>query len=224
MIITIDGPVASGKSTVAQTLANDLGYYYLYTGLLYRGIAYALVSAYGYDEAQLKAPRHADIDQLLSAHRLVYDYINNSPNIIFDGTNITAQLKTKEVDNWSSISSADPYVRAAILHLQVSLGKQHDVVADGRDTGTVVFPHAEHKFFLTASTETRAARWQKDQARAGKQYTLAECITIISERDNRDVSRTHSPLIPAQNAVIVDNSERTIQQTVDYMKHAIAQK
>jgi cytidylate kinase len=224
MIITIDGPVASGKSTIAQRLAHDLGFYYLYTGLLYRGIAYVLVHQYGYDDVALKSPRHEDVDAVLTAGRLVYRYENEQAQVWYDGVNITPFLKTKAVDATSSISSADPYVRAAILQLQVRIGHEHDVVADGRDMGTVVFPQAACKFFLTASPEVRAARWQADQQRAGIAYTFAEALQAVAMRDERDTTREHSPLKPAPDAIIVDNSDLDIAQTVAHMEHHARQK
>jgi cytidylate kinase len=224
MIITIDGPVASGKSTIAQRLAHDLGFYYLYTGLLYRGIAYVLVHQYGYDDVMLKTPKQADVNAVLKAGRLVYRYEREQAQVWYDEINITPFLKTKEIDATSSISSADPYVRAAILQLQVRIGQEHDIVADGRDMGTVVFPQAVCKFFLTASPEVRAARWQADQLRAGKEYAMAEALQVVSMRDERDTTREHSPLKPALDAIIVDNSSLDIAQTVAYMRQIIDQR
>lgn len=222
MIIAIDGPVASGKSTIGQEIAHRLGFYYLYTGMLYRGIAYALVKAYGYDEQKLKNPDKKHVDDLLAAGRLEYRYSEGRAQLLFDGTDITDRLKTAEVDNWASTSSALPVVRQAILHIQQEIGRTHDIVADGRDMGTVVFPDAEYKFFLTASVEVRARRWQADQKRMGNDLSLQECIAKISERDHRDTTREHSPLIQAPDAIVIDSSELDLPRTIDKILSFIA--
>ncbi|MBN2267454.1 MAG: (d)CMP kinase [Candidatus Babeliaceae bacterium] len=213
MIITIDGPVASGKSSVAKRLADKLGFYYLYTGLLYRGLAYLLVTKFGYSDEELKKPRSADIDAIVNNPSFQYHYDTGIPTIMFNGENITPYLKTAEVDHWSSISSADPYVRQSVLHHQIELGKKYNLVVDGRDTGTIVFPHATIKIFLTAAPEVRAKRWQQDQMKAGKKFTFADALTAINERDQRDITRPHSPLIPATDAIIIDNSDMSIEET-----------
>ena len=218
MVITIDGPVASGKSTIARLLAQELGFYYLYTGLLYRGLAAILVTHYGYDEAQLKHPRKEDLDDLLTGNRFEYRYEDGEPQIYFEGKAITGLLKTREVDNWSSISSADPAVRHAVLERQVSIGKLYNVVADGRDTGSVVFPDAVCKIFLTASLEVRAARWQSDQEKLGKLFSLDESMQIVAERDERDRTRSHSPLVQAVDAHVVDNTTLSREETVAIIK------
>lgn len=221
MIITIDGPVASGKSSVARQLAHELNFYYLYTGLLYRGIAYILVKNFGYTQTDLAQPRHADIDAIMQPGRFVYRLSAGKPAIIFDGVEITDHLKQGEVDGWSSTSSADPYVRHAIFDMQVALGREHDLVAEGRDIGTVVFPHAEHKFFLTASIEQRAYWWQKLQAQLGRVYTFAESRLEVAERDRRDTTREHSPLAQAPDAVLLDGTGKSIQELVDMIKRVV---
>ncbi|HBL98854.1 TPA: (d)CMP kinase [Candidatus Dependentiae bacterium] len=221
MVVTIDGPVASGKSTVAKRLASELGFYYLYTGLLYRAIAYVLVHHKGYSDQELKAPLQADLDDILKDGRLDYSYEANEPAVYFDGENITPYLKTREIDGWSSLSSADPRVRHAIFEMQVRIGKLYNVVADGRDTGSVVFPDALCKFYLTAEPRVRALRWQQDQAKAGVSYTLDECERIVNERDQRDITRVHSPLIQAVGAHRIDNSNLSIDETVAMMKRLV---
>lgn len=224
MIIAIDGPVASGKSTVARRLAQELGIFYLYTGLLYRGIAYILVKQYGYDEARLHHPKESDIDDVLKADRLIYRYENGLPKLLFDGKDITSFLKQGEVDRWSSSSSADPYVRHAILSIQIKIGKEHDVVAEGRDMGTVVFPHADFKFFLTAGLERRAALWRAMQEGLGRTYSIEQSIAEVAERDRRDTTRVHSPLKQAPDAILIDGTNKTIEQIVDEMRKLVLEK
>jgi cytidylate kinase len=224
MIITIDGPVASGKSTVAQLLAKKLGFYYLYTGFLYRGIAYVLVKHYGYDETSLPQLKPEDVDTIVHKQDFEYRYEQGKPKIIYNGVDISAELKSKDVDNWSSLISALPFVRHAVFEYQVRIGQKYDVVAEGRDMATVVFPQAQYKFFLTASDDVRAKRWQSMQAKRGEQYSYEESLKTIRERDQRDASRAHSPLMQAPDATLIDNSSMDIDQTVQaiegYIKNA----
>lgn len=214
MIITIDGPTASGKSTVAKLLAQRLNYVHLNSGLLYRGIAYVLVNFFNYTSAQLVSPKQADLDYIINQHKLVYQYQNQQAQVLYDQQDITPYLKTKEMDNLASISSAAPQVRASLMEIQRQTATRHNVVAEGRDTGTHVFPNAELKIFLTASLAVRAARWQGFMRKAGKEYSLAECEKLVDERDQRDINRHVAPLVPANDAVIVDSSDLDIDQVI----------
>lgn len=223
MIIAIDGPVASGKSTIARRLAHNLGFYYLYTGFLYRGIAYVLAHRYGYDTDMMEHPRPEAIDEIVHRKGFEYRYEQGAPKIIFEGEDISQYLKSKEVDEWSSRISAHPYVRDAVLEYQVRIGATHDVVAEGRDVGTVVFPEADYKFFLTASVEVRARRWQGMQAQRGAHYSFEESCAAVRERDNRDQDRAHSPLKQASDALLIDCSEMTVDQVVALMQQTIKQ-
>ena len=206
MIITIDGPTASGKSSVAQLLAERLSYYYLYTGLLYRALAYIRIS---------KA-ESTPIKDILTNGSLQYSYTHPKvPQILFNGLDITSYLKSAEIDRYASILSADPVVRTLLLDFQRKLGMCHSLVADGRDCGTIVFPHADYKFFLTAHAEVRAARWQKSQVALNNYFTLEESLSIIQERDERDSNRAHAPLIKAPDAYIIDNSNLDLLGTLN---------
>ena len=221
MIIAIDGPVASGKSTIARKLAHELGFYYLYTGFLYRGLGYVLAHHYGYDTAKMAKPRHEDIDDIVHHSHFEYRYEDGVPKIIFEGEDISAQLKSKDVDNWSSLISAYSYVREAVFEYQLRIGREQDVVAEGRDMGTVVFPQAEHKFFLTASVDVRAQRWQKMQEKAGAHYSFEESRAAVIERDRRDAGREHSPLKRASDAFLIDCSDMTVDQVVQEIRRLI---
>ena len=215
MIITIDGPTASGKSTVAKMLAKKLKFTHLNSGLLYRGIAYVLVHNFGYDEEKLKDPKQLDLNHIVDDGKFQYLYENDKPKIIYDGVEITSYLKTREMDNYSSISSANPKVRASLMAIQRKVGEQSNLVAEGRDTGTKVFPNADLKVFLTASLDVRAARWQKFMANKGKSYSLDEAKNLVDERDQRDINREVAPLVKAANGVEVDNSNISLEETVD---------
>lgn len=224
MIITIDGPTASGKSTVAKMLAQKLGFVHLNSGLLYRALAYVLVHKFHYSEKQLADPQQTDLDQIVQSGKLVYKYVNNHAQVLYDGLDITQELKTKDMDNYSSISSADPKVRAALMAIQRAVGLQNNVVAEGRDTGTKVFPQADSKIFLTASLAVRAHRWQAFMHAQGKDYSLEQSAELINERDARDINRKVAPLVPAADAVVVDNSALTSEQVVEVVCDLLKKK
>lgn len=214
MIITIDGPTASGKSTVAVELAHKLGYYYLNTGFLYRSISYLLMSKYGYKLSDLAHPKVADIKEILDPVRFQYTYQNGQAGVSYDGVVITPFLKTKENDRASSIVSGNPMVREALLDYQRHFTKNYNVVAEGRDTGTVVFPNADIKIFLTATLEERARRWQEMQRGKGATYTLEQAVAAVHERDERDSSRDIAPLTIPAGATVFDNTLFDQQQTI----------
>jgi CMP/dCMP kinase len=206
MIITIDGPAASGKSTVAKSLAKKLGFYYLYTGLLYRSVGYVLAEKRDVlpDEfSKLTAEDLKFIDQIK------YVYEDGKPKIIFEGEDITSKLKDSSVDKLSSLIGANKYVRQALLPTQRDVAKSYDIIADGRDCGSVVFPNADYKFFLTASIEERAKRKSKMGG-----MTQKEAEEFLRERDERDKNRDVAPLVVPEDAVIIDNSNLDIEQTL----------
>jgi cytidylate kinase len=221
MIITIDGPVASGKSTVSRMLAQALGYYYLNSGALYRALGYVLVHQYGYTLENIAHPTCADIMICFDPHRFLYQYdAQHQERIFFDGINITPYLKDRMMDKIASIVSVNEQVRTAVTQIQRDIARKHDVVTDGRDVGSVVFPHAEVKFFVTASVEVRAQRWRRDQEKYGNHIAEQEAIELIADRDNRDMHRTIAPLIVPPGAMVIDTSDLTIEQTVMKMvKH-----
>lgn len=225
MIITIDGPVASGKSTVAKRLAQKLNFYYLNTGMLYRALAYLLVHTSGYTVQQLSDPREKDIDLYLDPHQLIYRYeTDGTIRLFWQTTDLTPFLKTSEMDQASSVLSAHERVRARLLDFQRTFARKHAVVVEGRDTGSVVFPQAEVKFFLTASVAERALRWQYDQRQRGKQFSVPESVAQINERDARDTTRTHNPLIIPHGAIVIDSTGLTSDQVVEKMWEHVVHK
>jgi len=218
MIITIDGPTASGKSTVSRILADKLAFYYVCSGLIYRAIAYLLVNRYGYTPETLPAVKAEDLAQCTDLQRLQYSYDQLSQErIFFDQEDITIFLKDKFIDHVTSIVSVNKDVRSAVTTIQRTIANDYDIVIDGRDVGSVVFPNAQVKFFVTASVAVRAERWRKDQERYGNHIVLEEAIKLISDRDERDRTRTIAPLVVPKNAIIIDTSELTIQQTIEKM-------
>ncbi|HLW72811.1 MAG TPA: (d)CMP kinase [Candidatus Babeliales bacterium] len=222
MIITIDGPVASGKSTVSRILADKLGCYYLCSGLIYRAIAYLLVNNYGYTITTIDHIAAEDVKQCADVARLRYHYDELcQERIFFDNRDITLYLKDKFMDQVSSIVSVNRDVREAVTAIQRDIASHYNIVTDGRDVGSVVFPAAQVKFFLTASVEVRASRWRKDQEKYDNHFSLAEAVALITERDNRDKNRTIAPLIIPSDAIVIDNSELNVEQVVEKMMYYI---
>lgn len=222
MIITIDGPVASGKSTVSRILARELGYYYLCSGLLYRALGYLLINHHSYTLETIAHATDVDIAYCLDPDRFVYCYApDTQERIFFDGIDITIYLKDRFMDKVSSIISVDQRVRHAITTIQRHIGSQYDLVIDGRDVGSVVFPYAEVKFFITASVAVRADRWRKDQEKYGNHFSHNDAVAIITDRDERDKNRTIAPLIIPQHAIIIDTSDLDVVQTIKRMVDAI---
>lgn len=214
MIITIDGPSASGKSTIARMLANKLGFYYISSGLLFRGLAYALVHEYRYQEENLINPRPEHIEAILDRFKYNYD-LNTHEQLFFDNKNITSFLKNPKISTYASLIGTNLDVRNALAQLQRIIADNHNIIAEGRDMGSAIFPHADLKLFLTASLDVRAQRYQKDQHAKGRAITLEQAIQEIKDRDERDANRILAPLAIAQGAIIIDDSELSQQEVVD---------
>lgn len=214
MIITIDGPMATGKSTIARLLAARYNGYYMYSGLLFRTVGYILLRDYGYSLETLSQPDMSLVEAIIAPDRCVYHYtVTAGAEIIYQGVRITAQLKSPTIDAAASIVGVHPDVRDALVVWQRRIAASHTIIADGRDCGTTVFPHATYKFFLTATPEIRAQRWLKEQQRAGQQITQEQALQHVLERDARDSGRDASPLQPAPDAYIIDNSTMTLAET-----------
>jgi cytidylate kinase len=211
LIIAIDGPSAAGKSTLAKRLAKELGFTYLDTGAMYRALALKVLRA-GIDignERMLK--------ELIGRTKI--DLLENAGNlhVLLDGEDVSEWIRTPEVSQMASKASALRTVRQWMLILQRTLGQRGDVVAEGRDIGTVVFPDAEVKIYLDASTQERARRRVEELRRAGRQVTLDETLREMVERDKRDSERDLAPLCRAADAVAIDSSAldaESLAQTV----------
>lgn len=204
MIITIDGPTASGKSTIAHMLADKLNFYYLNSGFLFRSLAYIFL----YNK-NIKLAEFSEInldDTLRILDNLEYKYVDNTVYIFYLNKNITGYLKSALIDQAASIIANNINIRQALLDYQRKLAKEKNIVAEGRDSGTIVFNNARYKFFLTASPEVRAFRWQKAQNAKGHDFSLQESLNFMEQRDKRDSNRTIAPLIPAQDAIIIDST------------------
>lgn len=215
MIITIDGPAASGKSSMARMTAESLNFYYLNTGLLYRAFTYILLNHHNYNQKKLASVKAEDIAQCADIKRIFYSYTpQEGSKVVYDNNDITPFLKYPLIDQSVSVISPQKLVRQALSNLQRAIAKDHDVVVEGRDVGSVVFPKADYKFFLTASLEVRAQRWQQYQEKQGNFYSLDQVKELVEHRDLNDKNRKISPLVVPAQAIIVDNSNLTLQETV----------
>lgn len=214
MIITIDGPVASGKSTVARSIAKELGIFYINSGMLYRALAYLLHVHYHKNAETIHLATPEEVKTVLDPARFAYFYAEGNETVSFDGVDITAHLKSPVIDRLASLVSTNEYVRGYIDTLQRIISFDHSVIIDGRDAGSMVFPDAEYKFFLTASSETRAKRWQVQQDKQGNAISYAQALAAIKERDMRDSQRAFAPLIVPEGAIVIDEDGFSIAQIV----------
>lgn len=207
--IAIDGPAGAGKSTVAKKVAKELSFVYVDTGAMYRAMALYLLR---------KGVNREDPDEIGEACQnaeISIEYQNGEQIVLLDGENVNAHLRTEEVSAMASVSSAVPRVREKLLDLQRKLARTMSVVMDGRDIGTTILPDADVKIYLTASSLTRARRRYLEYQEKGEPCDLAEIQKTIEERDQRDMTREISPLCKAEDAVLVDSSELTIDETVE---------
>jgi cytidylate kinase len=210
-IITIDGPSGSGKGTISRHVAGRLGWHLLDSGALYRLVAYSAARR-GLDPADEAAhvPIAADLDVTFAADL-------DSEQIWLEGREVTAAIRTEQCGDGASRVAAMPGVRAALVERQRAFARPPGLVADGRDMGTVIFPAADLKVFLTASAAERARRRYNQLKDKDSGASLAALSLEIAERDRRDASRTISPLRPADDAVIVDSTSMTIEAVVEFV-------
>lgn len=210
LLVTIDGPAGAGKTTVSKMLSDKLGYIYVDTGALYRGIALEAIKkgVSSDDEESLKAVcENIDLSFVLE---------NKRPILMSNGNNISGLIRTPEVTMMASAVSAKKAVRDFLLHLQRQLGKDKCAVFEGRDMGTVVFPDADIKFYLDAAAADRAKR-RYDQVKDQSTQTLEEIKKDILTRDNNDSKRNIAPLKPAEDAILIDSTPLSALEVVDAM-------
>jgi len=212
LLITIDGPAGAGKTTVSRALADRLGYRYIDTGALYRAVALAAKSR------QIGPGDDAALQQLCSELNLEFREINGEQRLFSNGQDVTDYIRTPEVTMLASAVSARPVVRDYLLGLQRSLGARKAAVVEGRDMGTVVFPDADVKFFLSASTEARALRRYEELKQKSKIAPRREDVERdMRQRDKNDSSRKVAPLKAAEDAIVIDSTQLTVDAVVDLM-------
>ena len=210
LLIPIDGPAGAGKTTVSRALADRLGYRYIDTGALYRGIALAVKNR-GVDPQN-----DDDLKLLCSDIDLNFVRQKDGLDLFLNGENISDRIRTPEITMMASAVSARPVVRKFLLKLQKDLGREKAAVFEGRDMGTVVFPEADLKFFLDASTSTRARR-RYDEQKSKNSQSLDEVHRDIQQRDRNDSTRDVAPLKPAADAIVIDSTEMKVDEVVDFM-------
>ena len=216
IIVAIDGYSSCGKSTIAKQLAQYAGYRYIDTGAMYRAVAlFALRSNITPDGL-----RDSDVAALLpDIHINFAIQPDGSQHVTLNGEDVETQIRTLEVGNMASQVAVIPEVRRFLVAQQQKMGEQGGIVMDGRDIGTVVFPQAELKLFLTASPEVRAERRFKELVEKGGQPVMAEVLADVNDRDYRDTHRAESPLRQADDAVVVDNSHMTRDEQMQHIYH-----
>jgi len=209
MIIAIDGPAASGKSTTAKMVAEKLNYLYLDTGAMYRTVTYHFIR----EKVNIENP--SEIAKSISNLNLSIINDGNTTKIFLGGEDITALIRTIEVTSYVSKVSALPEVREELVSLQRNLMRGQNAVVEGRDIGSVVFPDAKFKFYITADVKTRARRRYHDLKKINEELSVEEIVKDLKRRDQYDSSRDHSPLAKAEDAIEIDTTKLTIDEQVE---------
>jgi len=211
LVIAIDGPAASGKSTTSKLVAERLGYLNVDTGAMYRAITLKVL------RSNIEPSDSDAIDKLVEDTSVRLEQMNDQIKVFLDNQDVTKDIRSPEVTAAVSAVSAIPKVRELMVRMQREIGKNGGVVLEGRDIGTVVFPDADLKIFMIANVDERARRRQKDLERIGVQVNLEKLIEDINERDYKDSHRNLSPLKKAEDAIVLDTTNLTIDEQVDFI-------
>ena len=216
--VAIDGPSGAGKSTMARLLAQQLGFVYVDTGAMYRSIGlYAKRAGIGLEEIEAIVPRLPEITIQLR-------YTDGVQHIFLNGEDVSEEIRTEVISRYASAVSTLAPVREYLLELQRGLARDHDVIMDGRDIGTVILPHAQVKIFLTASAEERARRRYQELLEKGQAVEYDQVYQDLLARDEKDTSRAAAPLKPAADAVQLNSTAYTLEETLERMKTIIGEK
>ncbi len=208
MIIAIDGPAGAGKSTIAKLIAKKINCTYINTGAMYRAVAYFLLK----EEKSIESLKESELQALLAEINIQF----KDERTILNGEDITEKIRTEEVARLASTVAKNPLVRERLTHLQRQIAKKEEcVVMEGRDIGTVVFPNADVKIFLTASPEERARRRYEELVAKGQNVSYEEILQQIKKRDKQDTEREIAPLKPTEDYTIIDTTNKTIEEIAD---------
>jgi CMP/dCMP kinase len=214
MIVAIDGPAGAGKSTVAKALASRLGFTYINTGAMYRAIGWKVL------QQKIALEETGKISKI--ANDSLLELIGET--VWMDGEEITSQIRTAEISSAASVVSAIPAVRRALVAQQQRLGRATNVVMEGRDIGTKVFPDAEVKIYLDASPDTRAERRHREEIEKGIEASYQKILAEIIERDTRDTTREDSPLTQAAGSIYFDSSTFTPHEVIEQLTNFVTSK
>jgi CMP/dCMP kinase len=214
MIVTLDGPAGAGKSSAARALARRLGFEFLDTGAMYRAVTLAGLRG-GIDLADQQA-----LARLLSDFHLEM----TRGRVVVNGADLTEPIRAAQVTRASGVVADSPVVREYLARLQRSLAQGRDMVCEGRDQGTVVFPQAECKFFLVADPAERARRRQREMAARGEILNMDEVLRAQQERDRHDQERRLAPMVPATDAILIDSTHLTLDQVVDRLEQEVRKR
>ena len=209
MIIAIDGPAASGKSTAAKGVAKCLGITYLDTGAMYRAVTFGLI------KNDISFRGSIELKKYIDNMNLEFKYNQTGSMVFLNGENISKEIRSQVVTNNVSEVSAMSYIRNSMVNIQRRISSSKDCVVEGRDIGTVVFPKADFKFFLIADVETRAKRRLKDLTGNDKNISIDKLISEINIRDYKDTKRVNSPLEKANDAIEINTTDLTINEIIN---------
>jgi len=216
--VAVDGPAGAGKSTIAKSIAKKLGIIYVDTGAMYRAMALYML------KNQIKPEETDKISQACQDVEISIAYENGEQIVLLNGENVNGLIRTEEVGNMASVSSANPEVRKKLVELQQKLAGTTSVIMDGRDIGTCVLPNADVKVYLTASSKVRAKRRFDELSAKGVECDIAQIEADIIDRDHRDMTREHAPLKQAEDAVLVDSSDMTVEGVIDVIIALVKEK
>ena len=216
--IAIDGPAGAGKSTIARALAKRRSYIYVDTGAMYRAMALYLL------RENISADDSGRIEKACESVDISIIHEDGVQKVLLNGEDVSSLIRSEEVGNMASASAQNGRIREKLVELQRQLAAKTDVVMDGRDIGTCVLPDADVKIYLTASVHTRAVRRFKEYLEKGMEADLAQIEADIEKRDHQDMSREISPLKKAEDAVLLDSSDMTIEEVLDAMTAVCGKK
>ncbi len=217
--IAIDGPAGAGKSTIAHKLAQELGYYYVDTGAIYRTVAYFL------DLLGISPKDRDGVERYLDELTLGIEYDESGKqHMLMNGMDVTDDIRTQDISQKASLVAAHPVVREMLLDMQRDVARKHNVIMDGRDIGTVVLPKATVKIFLTASAEVRARRRADELTAKGQKVNYNQILKEIQQRDYQDTHREIAPLKMARDSIKVDTSELDIDGVVAAIREIVGKK